>query len=143
MAEELREHLEGHAAISVLNGDNFGPVTLFRVYPDGVDTFSMPKEERTDPSCRETLLRHNDYNRRIFDLIQNDALHGQGVVLSLTDCYRRTDYGEPINALKSYILSPFSDEQHVNAVLESIWKARRENPGQLILSTRKVWGGAF
>jgi L-2,4-diaminobutyrate decarboxylase len=126
MAEELREHLEGHSSTTVLNGDNFGPVTLFRVYPDNVDTFSMPKLERTDPSCREALLAHNEYNRRIFELIQADALHGQGVVLSLTDCYRATDYGEPINALKSYILSPFSDDQHVTAVLESIWKARRE-----------------
>jgi L-2,4-diaminobutyrate decarboxylase len=53
-------------------------------------------------------------------------LQGHGVVISLTDCYRSSDYGEPISALKSYILSPFSDEQHVTAVLESIWKARRE-----------------
>ena len=65
----------------------------------------------------------------LFDLIQADALEGRGVVLSLTDCYRESDYGEPINALKSYILSPFSDEQHVDAVLESIWKARREIAG--------------
>jgi hypothetical protein len=50
-------------------------------------------------------------------------------VLSLTDCYRRTDYGEPVNALKSYILSPFSEAQHVNAVLDSIWKARRALAG--------------
>jgi hypothetical protein len=47
------------------------------------------------------------------------------VVISMTDCYRETSYGEPIVALKSYILSPFSDDQHVAAVLESIWKARR------------------
>jgi hypothetical protein len=47
------------------------------------------------------------------------------VVISLTDCYRTTDYGEPINALKSYILSPFSEPAHVQAVLDSIWKARR------------------
>jgi L-2,4-diaminobutyrate decarboxylase len=126
MAEELRDHLEGHAATTVMNGDNFGPVTLFRVYPDGVDTFSMPQQERSDPSCRDALLKHNEYNRRIFELIQADALHGDGVVISLTDCYRMTDYGEPISALKSYILSPFSDDQHVNAVLDSIWKARRE-----------------
>ena len=124
MAEELRDHLEGHSATTVMNGDNFGPVTLFRVYPEGVDTFGMPAQERTDPACRETLLKHNAYNRRIFELIQADALQGKGVVISLTDCYRKTDYGEPINALKSYILSPFSDEQHVTAVLESIWKAR-------------------
>jgi L-2,4-diaminobutyrate decarboxylase len=126
MAELLRDHLDGHASTTVMNSDNFGPVTLFRVYPDGVDTFSMPALERTDPSCRETLLKHNEYNRRIFELIQADALQGFGVVLSLTDSYRTTAYGEPINALKSYILSPFSDDQHVNAVLDSIWKARRE-----------------
>ena len=126
MAEALRDHLDGHASTTVMNGDNFGPVTLFRVYPDGVDTFSVPQQERTDPAYRETLLQHNAYNRRIFELIQADALQGRGVVLSLTDCYRKTDYGEPINALKSYILSPFSDDKHVNAVLESIWKARRD-----------------
>jgi glutamate/tyrosine decarboxylase-like PLP-dependent enzyme len=125
MAEELREHLEGHASTTVMNGDNFGPVTLFRVYPDGVDTFSIPEQERRDPAMRDTLRAHNEYNRRIFELIQADALEGRGVVISLTDCYRRSDYGEPINALKSYILSPFSDTEHVQAVLDSIWGARR------------------
>jgi L-2,4-diaminobutyrate decarboxylase len=126
MAEELREQLEGHTATTVLNGDNFGPVTLFRVYPDGVDTFSMPERERRDPALRETLLRHNEYNRRLFEIIQADALQGQGVVISMTDCYRESDYGVPVNALKSYILSPFTETRHVHAVLESIWKARRE-----------------
>jgi L-2,4-diaminobutyrate decarboxylase len=124
MAEVLREQLEGHAATTVLNGGNFGPVTLFRVYPDGVDTFSVPQREKTDPTYRDTLHQYNLYNRRIFELIQQDALHGQGVVISLTDCYRESDYGEPIVALKSYILSPFSQEKYVAAVLESIWAAR-------------------
>jgi glutamate/tyrosine decarboxylase-like PLP-dependent enzyme len=126
MAEELREHLDGHAATTVLNGDNFGTVTIFRVYPDGVDTFSAPQQERTDPRWRERLLAHNEYNRKIFDLIQADAMQGQGVVISLTDCYRVTDYGEPIVGLKSCILSPFSEDQHVNAVLDSIWNARKK-----------------
>ncbi|HVW00684.1 MAG TPA: pyridoxal-dependent decarboxylase [Planctomycetaceae bacterium] len=124
MAEELREHLEGHAATTVLNGGNFGPVTLFRVYPDGIDTFSMPRREMTDPGLREQVRAFNAYNRRIFELIQADALHGEGVVISMTDCYRETDYGEPIVALKSYIMSPFSEEKYVDAVLDSIWKAR-------------------
>ncbi len=129
IAEELREQLEGHPATTVLNGDNFGPVTLFRVYPDGVDTFAMPEQERTDPSCREALLAHNAYNRRIFELVQADALQGRGVVISMTDCYRETTYGEPIVALKSYILSPFSDDQHVRTVIDSIAKARHALAG--------------
>lgn len=124
MAEVLREHLEAHAATTVLNRGNYGPVTLFRVYPDGVDTFTMPEREQRDPNYRDRLHKHNEYNLRIFDLIQADALDGRGVVISLTDCYRETEYGEPIVALKSYIMSPFSDEQYVDYVLESIWKAR-------------------
>lgn len=124
MAEVLREQLEGHAATTVLNGGNFGPVTLFRVYPEGVDTFSVPQRERSDPAFRDRLREYNAYNRRIFELIQADALQGHGVVISLTDCYRETDYGEPIVALKSYILSPFAQEKYVAAVMESIWEAR-------------------
>jgi len=124
MAESLAEHLEGHAATTVLNSDNFGPVTLFRVYPSEIDTFTISKREMTDPAAREILQKHNEYNRRIFAEIQSQALQGRGVVLSLTDCYRETDYGEPVVALKSYIMSPFSDEKYVTAVLESVCKAR-------------------
>ena len=124
MAESLSEHLEGHAATTVLNSENFGPVTLFRVYPGDVDTFTITKSEMTDPTFRETLQKHNDYNRRVFAEIQAEALQGRGVVLSLTDCYRETDYGEPVVALKSYIMSPFSDEKYVAAVLKSVCKAR-------------------
>ncbi len=124
MAEVLRDQLEGHAATTVLNRGNFGPVTLFRVYPDGVDTFGIAKRELSDPTFRAKLLKFNEYNRKIFELIHADALEGKGVVLSLTDCYRQTDYGEPVVALKSYIMSPFSEERYVDFVLESIWKAR-------------------
>ncbi len=124
MAELLREQLEGHASTAVLNRGNFGPVTLFRVYPDGVDTFSEPQKEFQDPCKKDQLHRHNAYNRRIYELMHDDALRGEGVVISLTDCYRETTYGEPIVALKSYIMTPFSEEQYVSSVLESIWKAR-------------------
>jgi hypothetical protein len=124
MAETLREHLEGHAATTVVNRGNFGPVTLFRVYPDGVDTFSILQHEQSDASYRDQLLAHNEYNRRIFQMVQQEALAGRGVVISLTENYRETDYGEPMVALKSYILSPFSEEKYVDAVLESLWAAR-------------------
>ena len=126
MAEVLREQLEGHAATTVVNRGNFGPVTLFRVYPDGVDTFSIRDREQKDITYRDQLRLHNAYNRRIYQLVQADALHGDGVVISLTDCYRESDYGEPIVALKSYILSPFAEEKYIKAVLESLWKARAQ-----------------
>ena len=125
MAESLRDHLKGHSATTVLNEDNFGPVTLFRVYPDGVDTFEVHDRELRDPAFSDQLALYNDYNRQIFELIQSEALEGDGVVISMTDCYRESDSGHPVAALKSYILSPFAEEQYVDAVLNSIWKARK------------------
>jgi len=126
MAELLREHLDGHATTTVLNGENFGTVTLFRAYPDGVDTWTVPERERTDPSCRDELLAHNEYNREIYRHLYDKAMTGKGVLLSMTDCYRHTDYGEPIVALKSYILSPFVDEDHVRLIVDNVLEAREK-----------------
>jgi glutamate/tyrosine decarboxylase-like PLP-dependent enzyme len=124
MAEVLREALEAHPDTTVLNGDNVGPVTLFRVYPPGVDTFTVKERERTDPGFRAQLLEYNQLNRRVFERVHVEALAGRGVVLSMTDGYRNSDYGEPIAALKSYVLSPFTDEDRMRSVLQHILSAR-------------------
>ncbi len=124
MAQLLREHLEGHAATTVLNRDNFGTVTIFRVYPPGVDTFTIKQQEFEDPVCRDLLHKHNDYNRRIYQYLHAEAAAGRGVMLSQTDCYRLTSYGAPIVGLKSYMLSPFIDEEHVQAVVDKVLEAR-------------------
>jgi L-2,4-diaminobutyrate decarboxylase len=124
MAEVLREHIESHPNLTVLNGDNVGPVTLFRAYPDGIDTFHVKDRERSDPTYRDRLLAHNDYNRRIYELVHSEALAGRGVAISLTDCYRQTDYGESIVALKSYVVSPFSDEGRMETIIRQVLEAR-------------------
>ena len=125
MTELLREHLEGHRMTTVLNGDNFGTVTLFRVYPDGVDTWTIKERERTDPTAREELLAHNDYNRRIYRYLHDEAMAGRGVLMSMTECYRLTDYGEPVVALKVYVLSPFVDEADVKLLVTKVLEARQ------------------
>ena len=125
MAETLREHLEGHDSTTVLNHDGVGTVTVFRVYPDGVDTWTIKDRERTDPAAREELLRHNDYNRRLFRHLYDRAMRGEGVHVSMTDCYRETDYGEPVVGLKSFILSPFIDERDVEQLVRDVLDARR------------------
>ncbi len=125
MAESLREHLEGHNSITVLNDEGVGMVTVFRVYPDGVDTWTIKERERTDPDAREELLRHNDYNRRLFRYLYDRAMRGEGVHISMTDCYRETDYGEPIVGLKSFILSPFIGEKNVRSLVNDVLAARQ------------------
>jgi L-2,4-diaminobutyrate decarboxylase len=124
MAQLLREHLEGHEATTVLNRENFGTVTVFRVYPPGVDTFAIKEQEMEDPDFAETLAKHNEYNRRVSRYVHDEALAGRGVMLSLTDCYRRTAYGAPVVGLKSFILSPFVDEGHVETVVREVLEAR-------------------
>ena len=125
MAESLREHLEGHDSMTVLNNDGVGMVTVFRVYPDGVDTWTIKERERTDPAARDELLRHNDYNRKLFRYLYDRAMRGEGVHISMTDCYRETDYGEPIVGLKSFTLSPFIEERHVLSLVDDVLAARQ------------------
>ena len=59
---------------------------------------SIPLQSRTrnfgNPAYRDTLLAHNDYNREIFRYVHSEAMAGRGVVISSTDCYRRTSYQE-------------------------------------------------
>ena len=51
---------------------------------------------------------------------------GRGAVISLTDSYRESSYGEPVTALKSFILSPFADEEHVETVVDKVLEARHK-----------------
>lgn len=129
MAQLLREHLEGHASTTVLNRDNFGTVTIFRVYPPGIDTFAIKEQELEDPAARDMLLKHNEYNRRLYLYIHQEAMAGRGVMLSLTDCFRLTSYGEPMVGLKSFILSPFVDEEHVEVVVQKVLEAQEHIGG--------------
>ena len=57
-------------------------------------------------------------------------MRGEGVHISMTDCYRETDYGEPIVGLKSFILSPFIDEQSVEKLVQDVLDARKAIQGQ-------------
>ncbi len=70
MAETLREGLEADPATHLLNSGNFGPVTLFRAYPDGIDTSRFSERERTDPACRDKVRELNDYNHRLFEILR-------------------------------------------------------------------------
>jgi L-2,4-diaminobutyrate decarboxylase len=124
MAEVLREALVAHPDLTVLNEENVGPVTLFRVYPHGVDTFTIKQRERSDPSFQEQVAELNTYNRRVFERVHAEAISGHGIVISMTDAYTHSDFGVPISALKSYVLSPFTDEARMHEVIRHVIGAR-------------------
>jgi glutamate/tyrosine decarboxylase-like PLP-dependent enzyme len=127
MSELLREHLEGLEFVRLLNDCNFGPVTLFRLYPSGTDAATACRRELTDPSYVAELDRNNRFNRRIFDLTHERALRGEGVLLSWTDAYRPAQGGEGrIAAIKSFIMSPWTDHKAVDKVVDQIGQAWKE-----------------
>jgi L-2,4-diaminobutyrate decarboxylase len=130
MATMLRERLEAYPFIEVLNDFNFGPVTLFRVYPEGMVAEEVSQREVSDPAYRRELEAHNDYNRRIFQMVHDRAMAGEGVLLSWTTAYRHAEYdgkeGPPIAALKSFILSPWTDLAAVDTVARQIVEVREQ-----------------
>jgi glutamate/tyrosine decarboxylase-like PLP-dependent enzyme len=124
MAEQLRELIVARPELTVLNEGNVGPVTLFRAYPPGINTFQVKDREWNDPSYRDSVRQHNEFNRRIYQHVQQEALAGRGVALGFTDRYATNCEGEPINALKSYVLSPFVDAEQMETVVQHVLAAR-------------------
>src|SRR6476660_7392888 len=123
MAEVLRELIISRPELAILHDPKYGPVTLFRAYPPGVDTFRVKERERSDPSYAADLHKHNELNRRIFQRVAAEALAGRGVAIGFTDNYRTSESGEAICALKSYVLSPFANEEQMHTVVDHVLAA--------------------
>lgn len=119
----LRQQLRDLGIAVILNADNFGFVTLFRIYPDTVKVDW--ESEYRDRARREDLLAVNDYNRRLFSYLY---ANGEEALLSPVDPYRQTAYGEPIFALKSYIMSPFTDADTIAKTVAKLAAAREKVP---------------
>ncbi|MEW5802037.1 MAG: pyridoxal-dependent decarboxylase [bacterium] len=128
MSEMLRERLEAYPFVQILNDYNYGPVTLFRVYPDGVNPREAFQREQADPHYRKNLEEHNAYNRHIFEHIHEQALAGKGVLLSWTENYRQAGYdaAPPIAAIKSFIMSPWTGFDAVDTVARQVARAREQ-----------------
>ncbi len=122
MAQILRRKLENYSFIQVLNANNYGPVTLFRVYPKNINALEEFQRELKDPGYQKQLLEYNHYNRCLFDCIHERTMRGQGVLLSWTDLYQHTDYSKntSISAFKSFIISPWTDLKALDLVVEQI-----------------------
>ena len=124
MAQALRHEIDRHAELAVLNGQNVGPVTLFRVYPPGIDRLVVGSREFTDAAFQTHAQRINDFNRAVFQRVWSEATAGRGIAISMTDCYRHSDFGTPIAALKSYVLSPFTDVPQMHDLVRYVLAAR-------------------
>lgn len=125
MTEMLRDRLEKYPFIKILNGYNYGPVTIFRIYPPNLNASETFQRELTVPDYKEQLEENNIYNFHIFKYTYERAMQGEGVLLSWTDAYRYTDYsyGPRIAGLKSFIMSPWTDINAIDKVIKHVIEA--------------------
>jgi L-2,4-diaminobutyrate decarboxylase len=124
MAQVLRHEIDAQPELTVLNGENDGPVTLFRVYPPGLDKKATKAREFGDAAFQTEAERINDLNRKVFQRVWAEATAGRGIAISMTDCYRHSEFGTPVAALKSYVLSPFSDAPQMRDLVRYVLAAR-------------------
>jgi len=124
MAGVLRSALAEHPEFAVVNDRNVGSVTLFRVYPPGADAKALFGRELTESADERQALVVNELNRRVCERLRIEALAGRGVLLSMTECGRTTAGGAPLAALKSYVLSPFCNQDAMFAIGPAVLAAR-------------------
>lgn len=124
MAQALRQEIDLQPEMAVLNGENDGPVTLFRIYPPGTEKATAAAREMTDAAYQTEAEQINEFNRAVFRRAWAEATSGRGIAISLTDCYRHSEFGTPIAALKSYLLSPFADAPQMRDLVSQVLAAR-------------------
>lgn len=136
----FRQLLEKEANIVCINPKNYGFVTLFRVYPPGINAQEQYKREKNDPGCLEELKANNALQKmvanKLFDMLRDEKSKVQGwenpPYTSYTDAARYTNYAKSdegievhlISALKAFLMSPFSNEISILLVRNYVLKAR-------------------
>ena len=127
VANYLRAKMEENKNIALLNRHNPAFVTDFRVYPDGKyadDGGLLFEKELHDITSREFTEQVNKYNQKIAEhMIEKSKTKGTSMV-SYTDAYKTTKEERMLVAIKSYPMSPFIDKEHMDILLEDLYRAK-------------------
>jgi glutamate/tyrosine decarboxylase-like PLP-dependent enzyme len=121
----LRELFARDNNIVCVNPDNYGFVTLFRVYPSHINAEEQYEKELNDPQYREDLRVYNLLQQRVanklFEMLRDPNQKVSGwenpPILGFTSGYRppayvpdEIDHRYCIYALKAFPMSPNSNE---------------------------------
>ena len=63
----LYDLLNTHPDMVCVNPDDSGLITLFRVYPKGIDAKAQFHKELNEPKSRDDLLKHNKLTKAVGD----------------------------------------------------------------------------
>lgn len=137
MQEALRELLAQHPELVCVNAEDSGFVTLFRVYPAGVNAATQYARELEAPEALAELVAHNALHERVADTIwawfRDGQLHegSYAPYISYTSGFRPTTYnpdmtveGAVIYALKSFPMNLNVDVESMQALIKLVLAAR-------------------
>ncbi|MDX1415711.1 MAG: pyridoxal-dependent decarboxylase [Candidatus Promineifilaceae bacterium] len=135
----LRHLLEESPELVCVNEEDHGFVTLFRVYPRGVDAAAQYEKELTDPAAKEALIRHNQLQEQVADKLWEWFRDGQRHDGSFAPCisyssgfrpttYNREEYDRQamIYALKSFPMNLNIDPDAMQTLVRLVLLARDE-----------------
>jgi glutamate/tyrosine decarboxylase-like PLP-dependent enzyme len=133
----LQQKIKTHPSIICVNPDDFGLVTLLRIYPPGINTTVQYDLELKDKDHKEDLLKHNEFTHAIGDLLfewfrSSKKINGQSTpYLSFTSRFRPTEYNRDLKdsdamifALKIFPLNVSITPEVMDHVLLCIKAAR-------------------
>jgi len=120
----LRGYLDARPAMVVLNPEDHGFVTLYRVYPEGVDAKAQVADELAGGDD-DGLARHNEYVHRLSQEIFRRQREERGPFLSYTSSFRVNPNGQRVAALKVFPMTPFATEDSMRSIADAIEQARK------------------
>ncbi|OPY53509.1 MAG: hypothetical protein A4E49_01345 [Methanosaeta sp. PtaU1.Bin112] len=136
---ELRERIRAESDMVCVNPDDNGFVTLFRIYPKGVDASTQYAKELSWPDCKDELMKHNRLQENVADKLWNwlkedRVIDGDHLTYtSLSTGFRPTKYNRDesdpnamIYALKSFPMNVFIDADSMNTLVKVVKAARDE-----------------
>ena len=127
VSDYLRTKMEQSKDITLLNRHNPAFVTDFRIYPetkyadDGELLFEKELRDKTDKGFTEQV---NEYNRKIAKQMIEEAGSKGTSIVSYTDAYKTTKKKRVIVAIKSYPMSPFTDNENMDVLLKELYMAK-------------------
>ncbi|WP_342323026.1 pyridoxal-dependent decarboxylase [Kosakonia sp. BYX6] len=141
----LRNLLNTESATVCVNANDHGMVTLFRIYPKGVEAEQQYQQELCDPAWKPQLLAHNQLTQDIGNKLYQWFRTGKQIngkftpYMSFTTGFCVTEYNRDaadpeakVYALKIYIMNTHLTPELMKHVLDCVIAARDEVVGDAV-----------
>ncbi len=133
----LYDLLGTHSDMVCVNPDDTGLITLYRVYPKGVDAKTQYAKELTDKASRADLIKHNKLTKDVGDKLFEWFRAGKQIegkytpYMSFSTGFRNAEYNregadadEVIYAIKSFPMNVFVTPEIMQWALHCVELAR-------------------